>query len=437
VTHLVVDRVRQTIDEHNLIGPTETVLAAVSGGPDSCTLLLALHELHCNMCVAHLHHGLRGADADEDANFVVELCRVLDVPVHVGKGDVRARMRTTGQSTEHAARDLRYQYLFDQAEIFGAHKIATGHTKDDQAETVLQRIVRGTGSRGLAAIPYSRDKIIRPLLDCSRSAITDYLSTKNVVARIDSSNFTTEYSRNRVRHELLPLIQKRFNTRAVDALVRLSAIASAEYDYMSRVAAEWLDGRLSLPISDLEALHTAVQRAVITKWLERHIEPDNITLEIVEAIRGAITSKGFVPRTLPGGELAVRADCGHLVVAAIHERSADCLRSSEAIILPPDKTAYFDGWELTSHYGADWHPNGNVVIRTKENGDRISMPFGTKKLQDIFVDHKVAREERSSWPVICDDRGILVVPLLARSVHADGFDLVAVRTEKSALAEGH
>ncbi|MCE9605220.1 MAG: tRNA lysidine(34) synthetase TilS [Planctomycetia bacterium] len=220
----------------------ETVVVAVSGGADSVALLRALAALRPpaaggRLIAAHLNHGLRGEESDGDARFVAELAARLGIESVVSNGDVALSARERGDGVEEAARELRYRFLVDTARSRGARYIATAHTRDDQAETLLQRIVRGTGLAGLGGIPRVRPLdgdtigLIRPMLMLRRCEIVEYLESIGQPYRIDSSNVDRAYTRNRVRHDLLPLLAQEYNPQVVDALSRLAIQAEELRDF--------------------------------------------------------------------------------------------------------------------------------------------------------------------------------------------------------------
>jgi tRNA(Ile)-lysidine synthase len=211
------------------------VLIAVSGGADSVALVRALVALKTEgagrLWVAHFDHQLRGADSDADCQFVVELCQRLDIGCRLGRQDVRAAAQQHGDGLEAASRDARYEFLQATAEEVGARYVAAAHTADDQAETILHRIVRGTGVAGLAGIPRVRalgpaTTLIRPLLDLRRTDVEQYLSRLGQPFRQDGSNLDASYTRNRIRHELLPLLADNYNPSVIDSLLRLGRLAA-------------------------------------------------------------------------------------------------------------------------------------------------------------------------------------------------------------------
>lgn len=211
-----------------------TVLAAVSGGADSVALVRGLHAVRSvgrgRLIVAHFNHQLRGAESNADEAFVVALAHSLGLPFEVGRGDVQAAAAAAGDGVEAAARAARYEFLQATAERLGARYVATAHTADDQAETILHRIVRGTGLAGLAGMARARPlgpcaSLIRPLLEFRRAEIHDYLASVKQPYRDDASNADPSYLRNRLRNELLPLLEARFNPDVRDALLRLGSLA--------------------------------------------------------------------------------------------------------------------------------------------------------------------------------------------------------------------
>lgn len=215
-------KVRDTIKDNELIQKGERVLLALSGGPDSLCLLHILNDLSgmlgFELSALHLNHMIRGSAADEDEAFLKEHCSALGVPLFAERADIPSLAAESGKSLEETGRDIRYRLLKEK----GFDKIAVAHNKNDQAETVLMRILRGTGVRGLAAMEYKReDGIIRPLLDTERSEIEQYCRDKNLSPRMDKTNEETDYTRNRIRLELLPAL-KEYNPNIIDSLCRLA-----------------------------------------------------------------------------------------------------------------------------------------------------------------------------------------------------------------------
>ncbi len=229
------ERFEKSLRESNLIKPGARVAAACSGGPDSVALLCLLKDLRrkwrLKLSVLHFNHGLRAAAA-ADARFVAKLARRAGIPFISEKGTVRTRTANGNKSPEEAAREARYEFFDKAAQKHKLTQIAVAHTRDDQAETTLMRILQGTGLRGLSGIRrvIKRGKIqfIRPLLDFSKQDLLEYLKANKLAFRNDRSNLSSKFVRNRIRHELMPLLARRFNPRVVEALARLPEIAAAE-----------------------------------------------------------------------------------------------------------------------------------------------------------------------------------------------------------------
>jgi len=236
----VIERVRKYIQEQRLLVPGDRIAVAVSGGADSVALLRVLlelrEELGIVLSVAHFHHGIRGAEADADREFVSDLPGQFGLEVHLGSGDAPAFAREQGVSLETAARELRHRWFAALLAEGKADKIATAHTLDDQAETVLMRIIRGTGSRGLSGISplHSEKKLVRPFLQTRRGEIEQYLRERNQPWRNDSTNQNLAHTRNRIRHELLPLLEQHFNPAVRQNLADLAELARAEAEYWER-----------------------------------------------------------------------------------------------------------------------------------------------------------------------------------------------------------
>lgn len=226
-----------------------TVLVAVSGGCDSVALLRALTAIRSNgvgrICVAHLNHQLR-PDADDDEHFVVELCRNLGVVCEVGRVAVDRLAAESGDGIEAAARMARYHFFEETAGRLGARFVATAHTADDQAETILHRIIRGTGVRGLSGMgrvrPLGHATLIRPLLEVRRAELEAYLAALHQPYRHDSSNADLRFTRNRIRHETMPQLREQFNSGVSDALLRLGTLAAEAQAVVDDLVNELFDG---------------------------------------------------------------------------------------------------------------------------------------------------------------------------------------------------
>ena len=230
--------------------PSGRVLCAVSGGADSvCLLHSCLRLTHggdTTVCAAHYNHCLRGGESDRDERFVRSLCASLGVELRVGRGDVAAYAREHGMGTEEAARELRYAFLEEAADELGCGYILTAHNADDNAETMLMALVRGSGPRGLAGIPPRRGRILRPMLGATRAEIEAYLAENGLEHVEDSTNECTDYTRNRIRKLCMPVLRE-INPRFAEAAARAGALLREDDAYLSSLAADFLkkypDGR--------------------------------------------------------------------------------------------------------------------------------------------------------------------------------------------------
>lgn len=266
---MILEKVENTIRRYCLIHKNDKMVIGVSGGPDSVVLLYVLNslkkEFKLSLYVAHLDHGLR-KDSPKDAEFVKKLAGKLKLPVTIGKVDVKALAKKG--SLEEVARNARLEFLFKVARRVKAKKIALGHNLDDQAETVLMRILRGTGLYGLAGILPKRKisgfEIIRPLIEVRRRGIEAFLKRKKIKARIDASNLEDIYFRNKIRNQLLPLLEKEYNKNIKEALSNLAESAGYDYDYLSRIA-KCCAGRqpARLNLGRFLRLHPAIQRLLL------------------------------------------------------------------------------------------------------------------------------------------------------------------------------
>jgi tRNA(Ile)-lysidine synthase len=329
---IVIDRVRQYIRRQRLLQPGDRVAVAISGGADSVALLRILLELRPELGIvlsaAHFHHGIRGAEADSDQRFVCELAGRFGLELHTGTGDVPAHARVQKSSLETAAREMRHRWFVQLVREGKADKVATAHTLDDQAETVLMRLLRGTGSRGLAGIfPVHEEKsLVRPLLTVTRREVETYLKSIGQAWREDSTNQDLRHTRNRIRHELIPMLERNFNPAIRHTLADLAQVSLGEAEYWRREAASLLprlvrpgkpsrSGRtttreaahtLALDLAALAALPLALQRQVLHE-IGREL---GIALEFthIQQLTELILEKlGSGRVVLPGGLTAARS----------------------------------------------------------------------------------------------------------------------------------
>lgn len=295
---MIIEQVKKTIRRHNLISKNDRILIGVSGGADSVTLLYILNslknEFNLTLFVAHLDHCLR-KDSASEARFVQRLAQKLGIPVCINSVNVR-RLAKKG-SLEEAARNARLDFLFKVAKRVKAKKIALGHNLDDQAETVLMRILRGTGLYGLAGIVPKRNikglQIIRPLLEVSRKEIEGFLSRRKITPRIDLSNLQDLYFRNKIRNKLLPLLEKEYSRNIKALLVNLAESAGYDYDYLYGIASKRANkGVKRFALKDITRLHPAIQR-LIFRYTITKIKGDtrSITFQHIREIEDLLSNR--------------------------------------------------------------------------------------------------------------------------------------------------
>jgi tRNA(Ile)-lysidine synthase len=427
-----------------LIPAGARVLVAVSGGPDSLCLLHALSRPPepfsiAGVCAAHVEHGLRGDDSQADADFVTRFCDERGIPCLVRHLDIAAEAARDNQSIQLAAREARYRFLEEAADAFSCDLIATAHTANDQEETVLLNILRGTGLTGLKGIPERRGRIVRPLLGVSRADIEAYCAAHGLEPRRDASNADpSHYLRNRIRLELLPMLERDYHPGIRASLTRLSVLSQRDDDYLSREAQALFEAMrepagedIRLDRETVASLHPAIASRVVRLafeevrgttdgLLEKHVEK---TLQLA-----AGTARECVTTAAP--ECIAQAVGGSLVFAGPVRPAGSITRTvshfAKGIEVPgaPDLAlslpASFAN-ALSARVDADATDTESVSARNWEPGDRID-PLGmggrTKKLQDIFSDAKIPRDERRHWPVVCDSRGPLWVPGLVLAERA-------------------
>jgi tRNA(Ile)-lysidine synthase len=268
----LIKKIQENIFRYELFPRGAKIVVGVSGGPDSVCLLDALYKLKkkygLEIIVAHVNYGLRGKDSEKDKALVKNLAKKYSLPFEVLKVK-KSESRKVGKS-EEVLRKIRYNFFEKICEKYKADAIAVGHNLNDQAETVLMRILRGTGLKGLGAIKFRNGNIIRPLLNIPRKEILVYLRKNRVTCRTDKTNLGADFTRNKIRNQLLPNLEKNFNPSIQEVLYKLSKSVADDYDFISKYSAEWLKSNKSLRVSKLTRLHPAIQKEVIRLAIEKY-----------------------------------------------------------------------------------------------------------------------------------------------------------------------
>ncbi len=431
----LVERVHRTIHRYGLLPPDEGVLVAASGGADSTALLYLLAELAPQgrfrlAGVAHYNHLLR-AEAGEDESFCRQLAARLSLPFEAGAGDVAAEAARTRTSLEDAGRRMRYAFLEGAASRLGASHIAVGHTRDDQAETVLLALVRGAGPRGLAGMAARRGAVVRPLIEQSHDELVRFLQSRQIPFREDESNRDPRFLRNRVRHELLPVLRGRFSPAIVSVLGRSASIAADDAAFLDARAAEAF-ASVALPAAGgrclvldgrrLASCEPAIARRVAALALARFGGgPAGIGFDQAERLvalasgelRGPVSFRGQQAEIL-GGRLRLTPRTGRSA-----GNKGPRLNSFRAELSIPGEALVPDGRVLSTelrHRGQTAGLGGRCTavidaasvsalgVRFRRPGD-LFRPLGLggrKKLQDYFVDRKVPRDRRDATPLVVD-----------------------------------
>lgn len=410
----------------------ERVLIAVSGGPDSMALLhLFLRWNTRKIGIFHLNHGFR-EDAGEDARFVESYCRKMNLPVEIQEYDINQYLTISGESKQQGARKIRYQLLRNFAELNGYHYIALGHHGDDQAETVLMRILRGAGLHGLGGIPLQRGMFIRPLLNIYKEEILRYCHDFGIPYVQDETNFQPIYMRNKVREELLPLLAKEYNPEIIPQLVQLAELAredelelQSRADSICRKHLRWENGQVLFPRDEFTQMSIAMQRRVLRELLR--IYKGNL-LQIgfthIEEWRLQILENTTFRLSLP--QVSVSANVNYIFVGNI------AIENWEPVELNVPGQVNVGGFTIRAEvYKKDTigpRPQSSedfdldaiklpLQVRPRQEGDRMR-PFGwegTKKVKDLLIDAHIPYEQRDLLPVICDQQSVLWIPTVRRS----------------------
>lgn len=458
------EKAKKAIQREKMIEAGDLVIVAVSGGPDSLALLDILNRLReekepeFSLYVAHLNHGLRGKSAEEDARFVRQEAKRMGLPCTVGEVDAEAFKKRRGLSLEDAARRLRYRFLQQLAKRIGAASVALGHNRDDQVETVLLNFLRGTGLSGLSGMKIKRTMgqegllLIRPLLEAGKEEIYSYCRERGLNPRLDETNVSLRYVRNKIRLELLPYLEREYNPGLRQNLIRLSQMVSQDQDYLEGRASERLsqlifkedDCGLVLDGEALVVEHQALRGRILRQAIARlmgmipreighdHIRSiiklcqegsphgmlhlpcglkvsrsyGNLTLFFKEPLKPRVfTPIAFkVPGkiNLPGTELVLEAE----------------IRLAEKLTWPPDgkRVAYLDYDRVLRLAGKEVAGEGEdeqlfLKVRGRQPGDSF-YPLGApgrKKIKSFFIDQKVPLQEREFTPLVVAGEEIIWV----------------------------
>lgn len=432
VQMLMEDRVLQTITEHDLINEGDTLIVGASGGPDSQFLIYILNnlrrELGFDMVLAHLNH-LHRKEAIEDEKLVKETAEKLGLKFYSRSRSMDDLAQKLKISSEDAGRRLRYEFFDELARNFSDSKIAVAHNKDDQAETVLMRIIRGTGLDGLRAMDYKSGNIIRPILNIRKSEILSYLDTNNISYAIDHTNFENDYTRNKVRLDIIPALSE-INPNVIDSLFKLSMIARDDLSILDKVVDEKFNEiarlnkkKIIFDKKKFEETNTFILRRILRKSVEilkgdiKNFSKENLDdfLNIINLDNGKVLIKD---------DLSLRKSYKYYVLEENKKKD----KASKEIFLEAEDQVKFDGFYIKSSIinNGKYKKDRNIgyfdydkldfplKIRTRLPGDRF-VPLGhksEKKLKDFFIDQKIDKNKRDELPLVLSDDKIIWIASL-------------------------
>ncbi len=430
-----IDNVKAVILKHNLLSKEDKVVIGVSGGADSLCLLHVLNtiknEIGIEIFAVHLNHQFRGAEADADAEFVEDICRKWEIPYKIASFDVPAYAKQQGLSPEEAGREIRYKLFRDVKEVINANKIAVAQNSNDNVETILMRLFRGTGLEGLKGIDILRDEIIRPLLETDRISIEEYCRQNNLEPRVDKTNLQTIYSRNKIRLELIPYLKESFNPNLNESVTRLSQIIKEENDYLEQQTNHLMNSivqieeqRLSIKINNLTELHEAMQKRLLRRAVEQLAETLNgYEYKHFQGIIELLNKGTGAALELPKNIKAYISYENLILCKKIENKHKKCyyklkydndnkidelgvtisIKLSNQIPLSMKQkltnTIYIDAAKVKEE----------LVLRNRQQGDVFSPigMMGSKKLKDYFIDRKTPREKRDEIFLLADGNEIV------------------------------
>jgi len=437
----MLKKIQETLKKYHMLNQGETILAAVSGGPDSVALLHALWQLRqeLGIClkVVHVNHNLRGEDSRQDALFVSRFAEGLDLECYIKETDVIGYSKNSGLSKQVAARELRYRLFEEVAAEAGASKIALGHNANDQLETVVMNFLKGSGPEGLTGIPPVRGSYFRPLIETTREEIIAYCRANNLSPVLDKTNLEPVYLRNQIRLELIPLLEKEYNPSLVKTVLKLTEILRDEDElinclanqHKSEVIKSCQQDRIIIDNDKLICLPMAIQRRVVRQvWQELTSQSQGLFFgHIADILNLAHRGVSGSYLNLPQG-VKVLKSYNHLIFGYnVIKNEVNYFRYELSV---PGQTAVpelgtvikcsfvekddFAGCNLDDmrHAFLDWEEiKWPLIVRQRLPGDRFQ-PLGApgnRKLKDFLIDKKVPRWERDTIPVVCSGPRIVWV----------------------------
>ncbi|WP_099364130.1 tRNA lysidine(34) synthetase TilS [Fredinandcohnia onubensis] len=446
----MIEKVNQFIEKHELIKKDSTIIVGVSGGPDSLALLHYLYhhqkDLYSTLIAAHVDHMFRGKESEEDLLYVKGFCEEYQIPFESIQFDVTSYKKKQNLSSQVAAREIRYRFFDELMRKYQADHLALGHHGDDQVETILMRLVRGSKGIGYAGIqinrPFSCGAIIRPFLAVTRDEIEEYCLEMNLMPRRDPSNEKDDYVRNRFRHHVLPFL-KQENPAVHEHFLRFSQYIKEDNQVLDELTSEKMNkvmkrnegNEIEIEISTFLAMPKSLQRRgiqLILNYLYKELPPSLSAIHIDNLLT-------FLENNHPSGELhfpsGLRIVKSYDSCTYTYTDYKDNVSPYRFQIDSPGLYKLEDGSEIKSQVWRNYPRSlvGNdcfvidpdniqlpIYVRTRKNGDKMTLKGmnGSKKVKDIFIDEKIPLHRRNLWPIVEDEQGeILWLPGLKKSSH--------------------
>lgn len=406
----LIKKIRAFILKNHLIEKGEKVVVGFSGGPDSVFLLEVLlklkDEFSLELSLAHINHLLRGEESDGDEAFVRAVAERLNIPCFVRRQSMKEYARTHRLGEEEAGREIRYTFFNEVAEETGADKVALAHNLDDEIETFMFRLMRGTSLKGLEGIPVRRERYVRPILNLYKGEIMEYLHKNDISYRIDSTNLKSDYTRNSIRLDLIPEIEGKYNTNFKEKIVNLmeeigevNSILKVDYTKFLR------DGALQW--QEIEVLTDYEKRKILNSYLTEH--KVEVSRKKLDSILTVMNSGGSKELSL-GKKMKLKKEYNKLYVSVDSE---NCMDENLQVELKVPGEARFGRYRVKAVTGscsvsgresftADIPLGTTLKIRSRKPGDRITISDkgATKKLKEIFINNKIPKEAREEIPIV-------------------------------------
>lgn len=424
-------RLIEFIKVNKLIDYGDGIVVGLSGGPDSICLLYLLNsirdEFKIDIVAVHINHMLRAEEADADELYCKDVCEQLGIEFFSRKININEYSMKNGISSETAGREVRYRYFDEVMKSKGFNKIATAHNANDQAETILMRLMRGTGIEGLCGIPVKRDNVyIRPILFMKREEVEEYCRVNNLMPRIDKSNLERVYSRNKVRLDILPYMKENFNSDVIEAINRMSELLRIDNNFIDNEVNKYYEefctreNNIIVISKDVFKFHKAILYRVIRRAI-KDVAGNNYNVEL-KNIEDVITLSEigtgkiiYLPNDIIAvnvyGDIKIKIN-GYEIKK---EDSEKIILKEEVVHKVIEFNDYIFEFELIENIEKNYYNknsstkyfdfdkiNGNIVIRYRKNGDKI-IPLGlrgTKKVKDVFINLKIPKEKRDFIPII-------------------------------------